>query len=59
MSLHLGRNYALKFVGAPAVCGEEKAGLYFNYSAASMDWARFTSTFTPGPMVEVKVMCLM
>jgi hypothetical protein len=32
---------------------------HFRYSVSSMDWARLASTLTPGPIVEVIVICLM
>jgi hypothetical protein len=61
-SLHLGRELSSEHNGrAPAVYGEGKIlGLTeYCYSVSSIDWAILVSTFTPGPMVEVIVMCLM
>jgi len=61
-SLHLGRILSSTSVrSAPAVTGEGidlGRGEYF-YSLSSIDWARLASILTPGPIVEVIVMCLM
>ncbi len=58
-SLHLSRKLSPE--RTPAVFGEV---IYLGrteqtYSASSIDWARLASTLTPGPIVEVMVMCLM